>query len=99
MPRSNQPVAAVIALATQDCNSCRPGRRTSNKRIASVRHTSSGGFHELKTRDAVTFRRQPVDLAHLGSGENFHGFSGLENVVKIKMTALRKAHYAKRLTR
>src|SRR6266852_545235 len=86
MPRSYQAIAAIVAFAAEDRNLRRPGRGTSNKLTASIRHASSSRFHKLKAGDAEALGGQAVDLAHLGSSEHFHGNSGLESRIKVKST-------------
>jgi hypothetical protein len=38
----------------------------------------------LKAGDAVALGGQAIDLAHLFGGENFHGVSGLDSLIKVK---------------
>jgi hypothetical protein len=87
VPRSNQAVAAIVAFTAQDRDLRRPLRGSANELLTNVRHAGSSRFHELKAGDSVVLRGHPVDLAHLGSGENLHANSGLETGIKVKSSA------------
>jgi hypothetical protein len=84
--RGHQAIATIVAFSAQDRNFRGPGRGTADKFAASIRHASSSRFHKLQAGNAETLGGQAVDLAHLGSGENLHGNSGLESEIKVKST-------------
>ncbi len=69
LPRDHHPVAAVVALAAQHQDALRlqRGKPFGQK----FHHAKAGILHQDDAGDAH-FDGAPIDLAHLGRGENFH---------------------------
>src|SRR5437762_12427019 len=68
LARRDKAVTTVVAFATDDADA--PRFRILFK--AELRHRGAGILHQGERRDAVALGGDPIDLAHLGGGDDFH---------------------------
>ncbi len=71
-PRDDKAIAAVVALAGNDQHAFLDGfgKALKNRRC----DTRAGALHQGQARRPVFLDRQTIQLAHLCSGDNNHGY-------------------------
>ena len=68
MPRGDQAVTTVVALAAQHDDAPALGQFAQNE----AGHGAAGMLHQFQRRDAEAVGGDPVGCSHLGSGQYLH---------------------------